>query len=274
MADHYDELDRWYLEIWGEHVHHGLWRRGDEPPERAVRMLVEHLVSRLSIGPGMRVCDVGCGYGATSRMLAERGARPVGYTLSRMQHKHACERNRVGETEFLLCDWMANGMAGASFDAVISIESSEHMPDKRAFFAEAMRVLRPGGRLGVYAWLSCESPRSWEVRHLLEPICREGRLPSMGSESDYRGLIEGAGFVDVAFEELSREVSRTWTLCAVRMARRLARDPEARRFLLRGPENRVFAKTLLRIWTAYRLGTMRYGLFTARKPAEGGVAHA
>src|SRR5205085_1479125 len=36
VARHYDELDHFYRNIWGEHVHHGLWRRGDESPEIAV----------------------------------------------------------------------------------------------------------------------------------------------------------------------------------------------------------------------------------------------
>ncbi len=30
VADHYEELDRIYREVWGEHVHHGLWRTGRE----------------------------------------------------------------------------------------------------------------------------------------------------------------------------------------------------------------------------------------------------
>ena len=32
VASHYDELDRFYRDIWGEHVHHGLWLRGEETP--------------------------------------------------------------------------------------------------------------------------------------------------------------------------------------------------------------------------------------------------
>jgi tocopherol O-methyltransferase len=30
VAGHYDELDHVYREVWGEHVHHGLWRTGRE----------------------------------------------------------------------------------------------------------------------------------------------------------------------------------------------------------------------------------------------------
>ena len=75
VAEHYDELDRWYLAIWGEHVHHGLWFTGRESTQEATLNLVTRLAERLSIGPGARVCDIGCGYGATARVLArEYGA--------------------------------------------------------------------------------------------------------------------------------------------------------------------------------------------------------
>jgi tocopherol O-methyltransferase len=33
VAVHYDELDPAYRRIWGDHVHHGYWRDGDESPE-------------------------------------------------------------------------------------------------------------------------------------------------------------------------------------------------------------------------------------------------
>ena len=41
VARHYDELDVFYREFWGEHVHHGLWRTGTESPEVATRQLVD-----------------------------------------------------------------------------------------------------------------------------------------------------------------------------------------------------------------------------------------
>ena len=42
VADHYDELDPFYREIWGEHVHHGLWESGKETIEEAVVNLVRY----------------------------------------------------------------------------------------------------------------------------------------------------------------------------------------------------------------------------------------
>ena len=83
VADHYDELDRFYREIWGEHVHHGLWERGNETPEEAVLNLVASVVKRGRVTAGARVCDVGCGYGATARILAlECGATVSAITIS------------------------------------------------------------------------------------------------------------------------------------------------------------------------------------------------
>src|SRR5690349_13484122 len=70
VATHYDGLDRFYREIWGEHVHHGLWKTGRETPEAATRQLIAEVAERAGIGPGAEVCDVGCGYGGTARVLA------------------------------------------------------------------------------------------------------------------------------------------------------------------------------------------------------------
>lgn len=150
---------------------------------------------------------------------------------------------------------------------MIAIESSEHVADKPRFFAEAQRVLRPGGRLVVCAWLASDAPRRWQIAHLLEPICREGRLGGLGTAEEHRGWIEGAGLIIDEHRDLSRNVKRTWPVCAWRTLRALARQPEHRRWLLRGrSDNRVFGLTVLRIWLAYELGAMRYGVFKARRP--------
>ena len=36
VAAHYDELDRFYREVWGTHLHHGYWQNGDESTEEAI----------------------------------------------------------------------------------------------------------------------------------------------------------------------------------------------------------------------------------------------
>jgi tocopherol O-methyltransferase len=266
VADHYDELDVFYREVWGEHVHHGLWRTGHESAPRAAEQLVEHVAARLALIAGERVVDIGAGYGATARLLAERHDVTVtALTVSRAQFDVASARPAAG-VRYLLRDWMTNALPDASADAAFAIESTEHMADKAAAFREAHRVLRPDGRLAVCAWIAGDQPRGWEVRHLLEPICREGRLAGMGTEAEYCTLLAAAGFDLAATEDLSTAVKDTWPRCAHGVAARLLRERRYRRFLFsRASRNRVFALTLLRIWAAYETGAMRYLLFVGRK---------
>jgi tocopherol O-methyltransferase len=266
VADHYDELDVFYRELWGEHVHHGLWRTGREPNHVASVQLVEHVADRIALGRAERVVDIGAGYGATARLLAERfGADVTALTLSRAQYDYACAQPASpAAPRYLLRDWLESALPSDHFDAAVAIESTEHMADKAGAFREARRVLRSGGRLAVCAWIARDVPRDWEVQHLLEPICREGRLPNMGTERDYTALLGAAGLQVTGVEDLSDRVKHTWPRCVRALGARLLRERRYRRFLAsRASRNRVFARTLLRIWAAYEVGAMRYLLFTA-----------
>jgi len=264
VREHYNSLDLWYRKLWGDHLHHGLWKKGNESPEQAVEQLVELIAEKGEIQKNDRVCDIGCGYGATARMLSQKwGAKVTGFSLSERQLEYA--RSKDPQSNYQLCDWLTNSLPEESFDVALSIESSEHMVDKAKFFSEAHRVLRPGGRLVICAWLSKERPRPWEIRHLLEPICREGRLPSLGSVTDYTRLMLQTGFEKISFEDLTNTVRKTWAICGWRMIREL-KNPDFRKFLFKGKTaDRIFAKTVFRILLAYQTKSMIYGIFRTTK---------
>ena len=266
VAAHYDDLDSFYREIWGEHVHHGFWHSDAETAEEATHHLITEVAAQAQVQPGDRICDVGCGYGGTARTLVrEHGAEVTALTISEAQYRYALSLEPDSTNPiYLLRDWLTNGLEPASFDSVIAIESSEHMADLQAFFAEVARVLKPGGRFVVCAWLSREAPRFWERRFLLEAICREGRLRGMGSASEYQLLAQNAGMVPVGFQDVSGRVERTWSICAGRVVQGLLQNQSYRQFMFSGTSsNKVFALTLLRIWLAYKFGCMRYGILTA-----------
>jgi tocopherol O-methyltransferase len=264
VAGHYDELDEIYREIWGEHVHHGLWRTGRESVAEATDALSDLVATQLRPAAGDHLADIGCGYGATAARLATRHQVAVtGFTLSEEQARVA--RLRPGPLTIHVRDWLANAMPDAAFDHAYAIESTEHMADKAALFREAARTLKPGGRFVVCAWLAEDRPGPWKVRHLLEPICREGRLPGMGARGDYEAWAAAAGFRTIDYKDLSREVRRTWSIVARRVAARIVTTPRYRR-LVRRARNRAFALSLPRLILAYRTGAMRYGLFTFERP--------
>jgi tocopherol O-methyltransferase len=267
VAVHYDELDSAYRRIWGDHVHHGYWRTGRESVAEAVEALVRLVEAKLELEPGQVVCDIGCGYGATGADLAaSNGVSVLGLTISSAQERIARSRASSGFT-CVQRDWLDNQLPDGSFDRAYAIESSEHMVDKSRFFTEASRVLRPGGRLIVCAWLEGEAVRPWETQYLLKPICTEGRLPSMGSRADYQELASRAGLVPIGYEDISRNVRRTWGICLRRLARRLLTDREIRRLVLSSTtESRSFVLSLPRLLVALRTGAMRYGVFVWTKP--------
>jgi tocopherol O-methyltransferase len=270
VADHYDELDPVYRRVWGEHVHHGLWTTGRETPRQAVEALVDTVGDRLGLISGLACVDIGCGYGSTARQLAAtRGVRATGFTLSAEQAHYASAHPAPG-VDVHLRDWLVNGLTDSSADAAWAIESSEHMVDKPGFFAEAHRVLAPGGRFVVCAWLAETDASGWKVRHLLAPICHEGRLPSMGTREEYEAMARAAGFVIAGYEDASRRVARTWRLCARRLVKAMVLDRQTRRLAL-GGRNRIFMLTVPRLILAYRTGAMRYGIFTLSKTDEQGA---
>jgi tocopherol O-methyltransferase len=273
VARHYDDLDAVYRETWGQHLHHGLWISEADSTHEAVKNLSMLVIKRLQIRHpiqnGARICDIGCGYAATARLIAERfSANVTGITLSKAQLEHAkFRRPSHGQVHLHQMNWLENDLPDQSFDHAFAIESSEHMEDLRKFFSEAYRVLKPGGSFAVCAWLSRENPSPMEQSLLLEPICRHGKLLGLGSEDEYRKLLSESGFYLEHFEDLSSQVSRTWSVCAARFIRDLPTD-SSKFWLLFKKENPQlgFFLSLFRMQLAYRLGAMRYGIFTATKP--------
>lgn len=269
VAHHYDVLDRHYREIWGEHVHHGLWLDPSELPAQATRRLVELAAGLAGVRAGSRVCDVGCGYGATARMLVdELEAQVTGLTVSPVQLRYGQAHARGENPRLLLGDWLDNGLPSASFDAVLAIESVSHMRERPRVFSECLRVLRPGGRLVVIDWLATQAARRWQRRLLLDPICREGRLPSLDTMRQYGQMLQSVGFEAVTGRDLSAQVWRTWPWVLRLGARRMASDAQLRRLVLDPRhEEREFLWLIAHLMAGYATRSVRYGVLSARRPA-------
>lgn len=104
--------------------------------------------------PGMRVLDCGCGPGGITQGIAARIAPGVviGVDMNGAQIELATERAAaagVGNVEFRQASVYELPFADDSFDAVFSHALFEHLADKVAAARECLRVLRPGGVIGV-----------------------------------------------------------------------------------------------------------------------------
>lgn len=259
---HYDLHDSWYRAIWGEHLHHGLWEAGTASREAAAIAMIRRVADAARIGPGTRVCDVGCGYGGTARWLAEHtGADVLGVTNSRRQWETASAAD-TGNPRFRLADWLENGLPDGAFDVVIAIESTPHFARLGEAVSEMMRVLKPGGRLVISTWLR----EAEEMPALLKPVAGFGHMPSLVPEARLRQWMEEAGGRAFHGEDLTARVARTWTACWGRALKEFTRSPELRRSLWRHPLAAMrFGTNAMRVWTAYRTGVLRYALLACSR---------
>jgi ubiquinone/menaquinone biosynthesis C-methylase UbiE len=111
----------------------------------------------LAITGGERVLDVGCGSGAVTREIARRvGSSGVAVGLDPSPALLAVARELAKEAgvgdriEFREGDALRLPLPDGSFDAVVCVTVLSHVPRGEAAIPEFIRVLRPGGRLGVF----------------------------------------------------------------------------------------------------------------------------
>ncbi|HVB40352.1 MAG TPA: cyclopropane fatty acyl phospholipid synthase, partial [Terriglobales bacterium] len=126
----------------------GYWREA-ATLDAAEEAKLDCVCRKLELAPGMRVLDIGCGWGSFAQFAAERyGARVYGITLSREQRALGEQRCAGLPVELKLQDYR-EVRAGERFDRVVSLGMFEHVGYKnyRAFFEVARRVLRPDGRM-------------------------------------------------------------------------------------------------------------------------------
>jgi SAM-dependent methyltransferase len=94
-----------------------------------------------------RVAELCCGQGEALALLSGRIAEGVGVDVSAAMLAAAAARLPEARFRFVQADATRLPFADAHFDTLLVFGGVHHVPDRRALFAEAARVLRPGGRL-------------------------------------------------------------------------------------------------------------------------------
>jgi cyclopropane-fatty-acyl-phospholipid synthase len=129
-----------------------VFSRGATTLEEAQETKLEMVCTKLALEPGMRVLDIGCGWGSFAIHAAERhGVKVVGITLSPPQvergQRVAAERGLSGSVDLRVADYRE--LADGPFDAVASIGMVEHVGANQidVYARQVARLVKPGGRV-------------------------------------------------------------------------------------------------------------------------------
>ncbi len=157
---HYDVGNDLYQAMLGPRMVYtcAYWRNADHL-DAAQAAKLDLVCRKIGARPGMRILDLGCGWGGFAAFAAQNyGASVVGYTVSREQCTWARERYATLPVEIRLEDYRK---ATGGYDAVVSIGLMEHVGPRnyRAYMELATRCLAPGGTVFVHT-IGGQEPRT------------------------------------------------------------------------------------------------------------------
>ncbi|WP_206212309.1 methyltransferase domain-containing protein [Wenzhouxiangella sp. XN79A] len=205
------DADNFYFHVWGgEDIHVGLYASDDEQIAEASRRTVERMAELAGeLTPATRVLDLGAGYGGSMRYLArEFGCHCVALNLSEVEN----ERNRrmtleaglERHIEVVDGDFTRLDFSDGSFDLVWSQDAILHSGDRAKVCAEAVRVLKPGGRLVFTDPMQTDDAPT----DRLQPIYDRIHLDSLGSPGFYRDTLGDLGMSEITFEAHPDQLAR------------------------------------------------------------------
>jgi cyclopropane-fatty-acyl-phospholipid synthase len=177
---HYDVGNDLYREMLGPRmVYTCAYFKQTDSLDAAQEAKLDLVCRKIGLQPGMRVLDLGCGWGGFAAFAAERyGVSVVGYTVSREQAAWAREHHAALPVEIRLEDY---SHATGSYDAVVSIGLMEHVGPKnhRAYMRLAAQRLAPGGRAFIHT-IGGSRPRTHIDPWFDKYIFPNAAIPTLG----------------------------------------------------------------------------------------------
>jgi cyclopropane-fatty-acyl-phospholipid synthase len=248
-----------------------IYSRGAETLKDAQLAKLDLIATKLALEPGMRLLDVGCGWGSFAIHAAKNyGVTVTGVTLSPSQAELAREKvAQAGlseQVEIRVADYRE--LPDESFDAIVSIGMSEHVGESQIdnYAATLFGLLRPGGVLLNHAIAALDPEyESLDDEFSMRYVFPDGEALAL---SRVQLAVERAGFHVNHIEGFREDYARTLREWTKRLDEHLDRAEQ-----LAGVQR-------TRVWRLY-LRAARHGFDTsitavyqvrARRPVPGSAA--
>lgn len=215
IVGYYDHCEADYRLFWdlnhSHAMHAGFWDETTRTLRQALKRENEVLAELAGIKEGEHVLDAGCGVGGSSIFLAKTcRCHVLGITLSAKQ-VHTATRNAIQEgvqenAVFQLRDYTSTGLPSHSYDVVWAIESICHAKEKRLFIKEAMRLLKPGGRLILADGFAAENQGNPDDRLRMKIWLEGWGVESLDQAATFKSGLEEEGFVNIQFHDITKHV--------------------------------------------------------------------
>jgi cyclopropane-fatty-acyl-phospholipid synthase len=167
---HYEVPAPFFEQVLSPHMKYscGLWGDGAEDLASSDEAMLRLTTARAGIEDGMRVLELGCGWGSLTLHLAERFPRARITAVSNSRDQRAFIEARARERGLANLTVVTADMrdfdTGQRFDRVVSVEMFEHMRNYEALLAKVARWLEPGGKLFVHIFTHRQYAYPYEVK--------------------------------------------------------------------------------------------------------------
>jgi cyclopropane-fatty-acyl-phospholipid synthase len=228
ISHHYDVSNEFYRLVLGDTMTYSCARFADPNVSLDDAQSAKHELICRKLGlherSGMRLLDVGCGWGSTALHAARHhGAQVVGITISREQADYARKRvvdaGLVDLVEIRVQDY--RDLGGERFDAISSIGMFEHVGQRRmaVYFSTLRSLLSPRGRMVNHAISSVGGSKLGRRSFTYRYVFPDGELIDVGHVAL---AMEAAGFEVRDVESLRDHYGRTLRHWVANLQRRWA----------------------------------------------------